>query len=536
MSNPSIRRTTGTGLLPAAGLLSFAVDLQRQYERRTSVEDRKRKGQYFTPPEVCTFMAGLFSEPAGDTYRFLDPGAGIGSLTSALCERLSLVNRPLQIEAHLFENHPEMLPYLRQTVDHCRNELEAARHSLTATIHQHDFILDGAASVQGAYGLFDTRIELGGLDAVITNPPYFKLNRGSPHARVMNAVVHGQPNIYALFLAASAQMLRPGGELVAITPRSFCNGLYFRGFRRWFFERMSLDRIHLFESRTDTFRDVLQESIVTSSHRLGRPSGRIVVSMSHGREVTPSVPARQLPASSVVDNSTGDCLIRVPVSDVDSAVLEAVESWPDRFSDLGLRVSTGPVVAFRARRFLTHRLQDAEATPLLSAFNIKPFETVWPAPHRKHPCAFKICRDSMKLLLPAQNYVLLRRFSAKEERRRLTASCLLGKEQPSEYVALENHINYVCHSKRPLSVDETYGLAALFNSVLLDRYFRALSGNTQVNATELRAMPFPALKTVASIGRMVRTLPNFGAAAESIVLDATAIDRPLRQHLLEMAH
>ncbi|MCL4851795.1 MAG: Eco57I restriction-modification methylase domain-containing protein, partial [Bryobacteraceae bacterium] len=451
-----------------SGLVEFANDLKHSYEQRSTVEERKGKGQYFTPPEVCGFMAGLFSEPLDSRYRFLDPGAGIGSLSAAVCERLSRSRVSLRIEAELFENDRAVLPYLRRTMEHCRQELERAGHTLTVKIHASDFILDAAATLQGNRGLFDEAVALEAFDAVILNPPYFKLNKNSDYARVMEAVVHGQPNIYAFFMVASAQMLRPGGEMVAITPRSFCNGLYFRGFRHWFFERMALDHIHLFESRTDTFRDVLQESIITCSHRLGRSSTRITVSTSYGRDVQESMRERKLPAKDIVDSSTGDCMIRVPASDEDCAILEAVESWPDRFSDLGLRVSTGPVVTFRAREFLLHGLKES-AAPLLSTFNVKPFETAWPMPHKKHPDAFKVCAASMKLLLPSQNYVLLRRFSAKEEKRRLTASCLIGKSQPSPYVALENHLNYVYHTERALSLDETYGLAALFNSALLDR-------------------------------------------------------------------
>jgi len=237
-----------------------------------------------------------------------------------------------------------------------------------------------------------------------------------------------------------------------------------------------------------------------------------------------------------MDRSTGDSIIRVPASEEDFAILEAVESWPDRFSDLGLRVSTGPVVTFRAREFLLHDLNDTNAAPLLSTFNVKPFETLWPTAHKKHPNAFKVCTASMKLLLPAQNYVLLRRFSAKEERRRLTASCFIGAFQAGPYVALENHLNYVYHPKRPLSLDETYGLAALFNSALLDRYFRTISGNTQVNATELRTMPLPALKTIAAIGRKVQALSVLrGNAVEQIVLDSVGINGSLGQYLMEAA-
>jgi adenine-specific DNA-methyltransferase len=518
------------------GLLDFALDLQHQYEQRAPVEERKRKGQYFTPPAVCRFMARLLTKPQRKSYRLLDPGAGVGSLTAAVCEQLSQTSTPLHLEIELFENDRGVLPYLHRTIEHCRYEMERAGHAMRAVVHESDFILDAAKPNKVIRGLFDKDLELEEVDGVIMNPPYFKLNKNSQYARVMDAVVHGQPNIYAFFLAASTQILRPGGEMVAITPRSFCNGLYFRGFRRWFFERMALDHIHLFESRTDTFHDVLQESIITQSRKLGRASSRITISTSHGRNVIKDIHVRSLPASAVLDKSTGDTIIRVPASDEDFAILEALESWPDRFSDLGLRVSTGPVVTFRAREFLLHGLKDTNAAPLLSTFNIKPFETLWPTAHKKHPNAFKVCSASMKLLLPAQNYVLLRRFSAKEERRRLTASCFIGPFQAGPYVALENHLNYVYHPKRPLSLDETYGLAALFNSALLDRYFRTISGNTQVNATELRTMPLPALKTIAAIGRKVQALSVLrGNAVEQIVLDSVGINGSLGQYLMEAA-
>ena len=119
----------------------------------------------------------------------------------------------------------------------------------------------------------------------------------------------------------------------------------------------------------------------------------------------------------------------------------------------------------------------------------------------------------MKHLVPTRNYVLLRRFSAKEERRRLTASWFLHAEESRSYLALENHINYVYHADRELTVDEVYGLTALFNSALLDGYFRIISGNTQVNATEIRAIRCPALDRVAKIGKRLKTLGGYQPAA-----------------------
>jgi adenine-specific DNA-methyltransferase len=343
----------------------------------------------------------------------------------------------------------------------------------------------------------------------------------------------GQPNIYAFFLAAAAQMLRPDGELVAVTPRSFCNGLYFRGFRHWFFEKMALDRIHLFESRTEAFRDVLQESLITASHRLGKPSRTVSVSASFGLNLH-LTKVSILQTSSVIDDSCGHANIRIPASLEDQAISDAVESWPYRFPERGLRISTGPVVMFRATEFLLQEPNGKDTAPLLSVFNVKPFQTEWPLITSKHPAALKVCPESQRLLQPAQNYVLLRRFSAKEEPRRLTASFLIAKEFSHSFVALENHLNYVYHAERELTLDETYGLTALFNSALLDRYFRTISGNTQVNATEIRSMKFPDLTLVAGIGRRVRELASLDRdAIELIVLRALGIPEEVSAHLLE---
>ena len=419
-------------------------------------------------------------------------------------------------------------------MEFCQTSLKSLGHSMIYQIHEKDFILDMAPSVFGKQRSLFAADDSGEFDAVIMNPPYFKLSKDSDHARVMEDVVHGQPNMYAFFLAVAAQMLRAGGELVAITPRSFCSGLYFRDFRQWFLERMALDHIHLFESRTDTFQKVLQESIITLSHRLGRRTGTVTITTSYGSSLQTSMEQQSLATKAVIDHTTGDYVIRIPTSSEDRAIVTEVESWPNRFIDLGLRISTGPVVAFRAREFLCGEPNGTETTPLFSPSNVRPFETICPLSHRKQQTWFRVCSESRRLLVPRQNYVLLRRFSAKEERRRLTASCLIGSQLVWPLLAFENHLNYVYHAERELTVEEVYGLAALFNSALLDRYFRTISGNTQVNATEVRTMRFPGLDTVVRIGKHVKDMPKFSSdSIERMVLQELGINDQLQNSLIE---
>lgn len=514
-------------------LLTAATTLQERRQAAAVRGHSKRHGQFFTPPAVAQFMASLLSTPP-EHYRVLDPGAGSGILSAAICERLQRLSSPRVVHFDLFETDRTLLPVLHDCMNRCREGLRAAGHKMTFQIHGEDFVLAHAPQTS----LFGPKPSAQPYDVVIMNPPYFKISGDSDHARAMANVVYGQPNIYALFMALGADLLRPRGEMVAITPRSFCNGPYFRDFRRWFFDRMSLEHVHLFESRTDTFREanVLQESVITSTRKQPQ-SETVTVSTSFGQDVHPRIPRRELPTPVILDDVAGEMYVRIPEDPEDSKVLALVESWPHRFNELGLRVSTGPVVAFRARPFLLAALNGAQTVPLLSVHNVRPFETVWPLEKAKKPTAFTVAPESRPLLLASKNYVLLRRFTAKEEHRRLVASCFLRKNAVRPFVALENHLNYVYHAERELTEAEAIGLMALFNSALLDRYFRAISGNTQVNATELRSMPLPDLATVARIGARLRSLKSTRREDfEALTLDELGISTSIRRYLTEHIH
>lgn len=511
-------------------MLSHALELQRRFENSVTREHRKQRGQVFTPPEVARFMASLFGTIPSE-YVLLDPGAGIGTLTAAFCERIGKLRSPRTVTAHVFENDPQLIPLLKRNLDNCMRALSEAGHAFNYVLHAEDFILAASHGLNGRR-LFDETGFSVECNGAIMNPPYFKLRKDSVHAKLMEKIVHGQPNIYVFFMALAARLLKQHGEIVAITPRSFCNGLYFRGFRRWYFDHASLDHIHIFESRTETFKhsNVLQESIITKVHRLGSPSSTIAVTTSFGADLTNGLQRSEVPASDIIDDSSGDCVIRIPEGEDNREIMHLVESFPLRFGETGLRISTGPIVLFRATEYLLPDATDSSAVPLLHAHNVRPFATLWPLTKNGKPKAFKCCDDSLSLLLPTKNYVLVKRFSSKEEKRRLTAACFLKADFPFSYFGIENHVNYVYHAERGLTEDEVYGIAALFNSTLIDRYFRTISGSTQVNATEIRAMNFPELEILSRVGRQVKRNTE---EAEAVVLKELGIAGSLRSSLVE---
>jgi len=472
---------------------------------------RKSHGLYLTPPVVATFMAGMI--PQRETMRLLDPAAGAGVLLCAVIEAMAgLDSPPRKVEIVAYEIDQALAEHLQAVLDYLALWAEKRNIRITAEVRCEDFILAQASALDdSAPGRFD---------AVIANPPYFKIAKSDPRAVAARTVVHGQPNIYGLFMAVAAALLTSGGELVFITPRSFASGPYFQRFRERFFSQMRPIRTHIFDSRCDAFgRDeILQENIILHALRddgwNSRPVGHgVTISSSAGAADLADSDEWQTELAEVIDPDELAGVFRLPISPEDDETLRQVDSWRDSLRGLGLEISTGPVVPFRATEHLAGKANGV-TVPLLWMNHVRPMEIRWPIQTRK-PEWINNKPASRKLLVPTSNYVLLRRFSAKEERRRLIAAPLLAAQLDGELIGLENHLNYIYRPGGSLTEDEAFGLAALYNSALLDGYFRCLNGNTQVGAIELRKMPLPPLAAIQALGRAARHNPG----------DLDAIDR-----------
>jgi adenine-specific DNA-methyltransferase len=345
-------------------------------------------------------------------------------------------------------------------------------------------------------------------------------------------VIHGQPNIYALFMAACAGLVRDGGELAFITPRSFTSGPYFRSFREKFFASVRLIAVHLFNSRREAFgRDeVLQENVIVRGIRDDgwyKSPGRttLVVSSSYGVADLKNPLRRSMPLTAALDMTSKERVLRLPILEGEDEAVRLVDSWPSSLHGYGLNISTGPVVPFRAVEFL-HGTDVSEEVlaPLIWMHHVHAMRVRWPHDSRK-PQHIKLSATGKSLLVPNRNYVLIRRFSAKEELRRLVAAPWISETAPTQFVGFENHLNYIHRPGGELERDEAWGLAALLNSVLLDTYFRVSSGNTQVSATELRRMPLPPRNVLLSIGKRASSLGDSHAEIDDIVSDAVGIAR-----------
>lgn len=445
-------------------------------------------GQFFTPAIAAQLIASIPRLPANGTLRVLDPGAGSGMLTAALVSRVLTDQPDLSIEIVAVERDPAVMPHLRATLAAC--ELAGDSRVRTEAVEA-DFILnstglDASLNVEGQF------------DLVIENPPYGKLTVSSTHRNAMRAAGVDAPNLYAAFLALSVAALRPGGQVVAITPRSFFNGPYFGAFRAHLLDSIALDRVHVFDSRSTVFADtgVLQENVIFAGTRGAAPG---VVEISVSRDHTDDISSRGVPYDDVVFPHDPNRFIRLATDAADTAVAELILSQPCSLTDLGVQVSTGRVVDFRSRHALSG-VEQPDAVPLIYPGNLRDGGVLWPRAIRK-PQWFQPADDEDRgMLLPEGWYAVVKRFSSKEERRRIVASVWSPVDNPGE-VAFENHLNVFHIGGHGLDKDLAKGIAVWLNSSVIDKFFRTFSGHTQVNATDLRTLRFPSAATLRDLGR-----------------------------------
>lgn len=481
------------------------------YASSVSQQHKKENGQFFTPVEIAGLMAS-YSEFDGDSIRILDPGCGSVVLSCKLIEHIANTNMALKtIDLVAYETDPELTPISQLALHYLEKWGNQQGIIIQTKLHTEDFILHNSDCFKETGDLFSKPVEQ--FDIVISNPPYFKISIDDKRAKVAKIIVNGHPNIYAIFMALSAKLLKENGELIFITPRSYAAGRYFKIFRKYFFRIIDLDKVHLFVSRKDTFsRDkVLQETVIIKGTKRHKPEPKVTISSSSGLKDLKTPLTKIFPKKDIIDLNSNEKILYLPTTDYDEAVLEIFKNWTGNLAKYNIKISTGPVVAFRARVYLRENFENGtvQLAPLFWLHNVKQMILEWPIVKPKKEQYINIEEKSMALLIQNKNYILLRRFSSKDDKNRLIAAPYFCNFIKADNIGVENKVNYIYRPNGHLERNEVVGLCALLNSSLFDAYFRIFNGNVNVSATELREMSLPPLDTIQEIGDTIILSNNF---------------------------
>jgi len=475
---------------------------------KLNAQTRSALGQFMTPPPIARYMTSLFSDLSGD-LSMLDPGAGVGSLTAAFAERICMGCGTHSVMFSAYEIEPILMEYLDRTIAEAESQCRLAGIETDCQVSGEDFILSHPCSVgqPNPCGADRTRH---GFTHVIMNPPYRKIHSGSPWRLALRQAGIEASNLYAAFMYLAAESLMEGGEMVAIVPRSFCNGPYFKAFRDRFFSMMTLQHIHIFEKRNCAFRndEVLQENLIVHAIK-GKRHDTVEITSSTGgnfeacedqkSHIGENMTQNTVKYEAVIDPRDTEKFVHIAVSDLDQRIANRMKLFGARLDDLDLQVSTGPVVDFRMKDDLCIERQ-RDTAPLLYSRHFRDGMLAWPDGSGR-PNYIRISERSRKWLWKnTGTFVIARRFSPKELKRRIDAS-LYNSCLPGDLVGFENRLNVFHNNQRGLPVQLATGLNIFLNSSLVDRYFRQFNGHTQVNATDLRSLKYPDRETMERIGR-----------------------------------
>lgn len=468
--------------------LQQAENARREIAPRIAPKRKAEFGQFMTPSSVARFMASLFPPGAGESCRLLDAGAGVGALSCAFLDRLAAGDHNFDsVDVFAFEIDEKLRGHLAQ---HLSGYKGVRSHVIGG-----DFIELADQPLLNAYGNYTH---------AILNPPYKKINSDSAHRHALRNLGIETVNLYSAFVALAVSQVSQGGQIVAIIPRSFCNGPYYRPFRDFILERAALRHMHLFESRSQAFKDddVLQENIIIRLE-CGAKQGPVAVSTSTDDSFADLVTHTHA-FDQIVHTDDPERFIHVPTSP-GKCMIELSKSVCSSLGEVGIQVSTGPVVEFRMRNHLRSS-PEPNTVPLLYPSHFTNGGTEWPKLGTKKPNA--ICRNEYteKWLYPSGVYCVVRRFSSKEEKRRIIASVV----DPAPFgnapvLGFENHLNVFHENRRGLPKALADGLALFLNTAAVDESFRRFNGHTQVNATDLRMMKYPSRDTLIRLGKLAKT-------------------------------
>lgn len=475
--------------------------LSSSYAMLTDGAYRKKLAMFFTPTSIT---AGLLNDLVrqgvdfGSQY-FMDPACGGAAFlvpvalrirNTLLIRKLSPLNRLKHIEKNL-----------------CGTELDKTLCTLSKyflCMALHDEIQKTGYipkfNVFQANSLADLTAYLGRVDIVICNPPYRKMTKDElePLREEYADIIEGQPNLYCLFVALCIRLLRDGGRAALVTPTSFLSGQYFSRLRKFIIQNSDIEHIGMVSDRQGVFIDVEQETTLTIMRRRIKNDGSTMptnVSVVSGQGQYQCVGKCLLPDS-------GDAW-PIPRSLEDDVIIKTIGSSKFRLSHYGYRARIGAYVWNRDKRPRFTSLQDAKKAnahcviPLLWSSDISSKGIVELEDFYSYNGEYRFIdlgNNEISSVVKSPCVVMQRVTSNDQPRRLVTA--IVSLEVFKKYGGFigENHVVILEQVTEKPVLPPTI-MAQLLSTHYVDRYFRCISGATNVSVFELNqlALPDPTL-------------------------------------------
>jgi adenine-specific DNA-methyltransferase len=500
-------------------MLNMAVRNTGKLIREKSKSENIRLGRLFTKKDTARLMASMIELDKSKTaYTVLDPAAGTGILSAAVIEHICK-NAPevKQIFLTCYEPDPTFLPSLEDNLERirkrCRHDYDVR---LFTTVYDENYI----TGVKNHYTVtfFDTVEDK--FDIIIANPPSYMVEKGSEEAECAGCVTMCRISAVFVFMKIMAEHLEKGGKMAVLVPTTYATAQSLSAIRKTVSELLTIKKIHLFVGKSKNQKRAvpLKKNIIISFEEKCE-SREVVISTSTDfgtPEKTTVLPT--LPYGFVVDEKDGS--LTLPKSVEDTKIVKYIGSFPETLESLGLRLRTGLVIDSKCKKILFDEPVPG-SIPLIRLNAIKNSGISFPAPGVKNQYLMPV---TPSLFQKNKNLIIIKRVPAKSDDRFLNAAIYFAAQRPSNpYISTHNKINFIDTKERKdeLSARFAFGLFALLNSTIYDRYLSIISKSKQINAKEMKSLPLPPKNLIENIGMRLMACKQYSVTACDQIVNPT---------------
>ncbi len=498
-------------------MLALTVRNTGKLIREKSKSENVRLGRLFTKKDTARLMAGMLRLDESKTvYTILDPGAGTGILTAAaveeICKKYSSCK---QIFVTCYENDPAFLPMLHDNLERIRKK---CRHDynvkLFITVYEENYLTDSKNHYTVS---FDGDMIPDKFDIIICNPPMELVDKTSEEAVTVGGVTQLKISLSFLFAKLAKSHLEDGGQLVITLPTLVASASALTAFRKEMAKELSLEKIHLFIGKQKNARRAvpLKKTIILAYGKCKRPENIIIsTSADSGKDVT------ELPALAygfVVDKEDG--VLTLPKSLEDTKIVKYISDFPETLTNLGLKMSTGLIIDSKCEGLLfTEPIKSC--VPVIRPAHMKNGQISFPQPIKRQ----YVAPVNPSLAQKNKNMIIIKRVPAKSDDRFVNASIYMAAQLPSyKYISTHNKINFIDTKDKNEEICPrlAFGLFALLNSTIYDRYISIVSKSKQINSKEMRTLPLPPRNIIENIGMRLMSVRKTSVAACDQIVNPT---------------
>ena len=497
-------------------MLNLAVRNTGKLIREKSKSENVRLGRLFTKKDTARLMASMLRIDAEKTaFTVLDPGAGTGILSAAAVEEIcKRAKNCKQIFLTCYETCSDFIPILEDNLERIRKK---CRHDygvkLYVTVYRENYIVD--AKNHYTVTFFDTVEDK--YDIIISNPPSELIEKGSDEALSAGGVTQLKIGAEFLFARMASRHLEEGGQLVIILPTTYASASQLTSLRQEMAEKLSLQGIHLFIGKQKNFKRAvpLKKNFIISYANKEKPAEiSISTSTDAGKNV---VTLPNLPYDFVVDKDTG--VLTLPKSAEDTKIVRYISDFPETLTSLGLKMSTGLVVDSKCEGLLfTEPINGT--VPLIRAAAMQGGTVNFPQPIKKQ----YIAPVNSSLVQKNKNLIIIKRIPAKSDERFVNSAIYLAAQLPAcKYISTHNKINFIDTKDKSseMCARLAFGLFALLNSTIYDRYISIISKSKQINSKEMRSLPLPPRNIIENIGMRLMAMRQTSVKACDQIVNPT---------------